>query len=218
MSMYGVLKWVFKGTMYGAATVAAIAGAWPVAAVFGAAGVFSFRKKREKPSPAPAQAPPAAPAEEPVPASADDTLAWIDSLTPDEFEAFWCSLIPCAERVGGPRDMGADILQRDPATGEVEAVWQCKHYGPQHPVGPKAVMEVHAARTYYRAQDAYVVTTGDFTPAARELADECEVVLMHRGTIRAMLERRQEVPIFLPKRARTRASEAGRIATDQFPR
>src|SRR4051794_5402514 len=55
-------------------------------------------------------------------------------------------------------------------------VIQCKLY--QSPVGNKAVQEAHAARSRYAADIAAVVTSRDFTPAARRLSATTGVLLV----------------------------------------
>ena len=52
---------------------------------------------------------------------------------------------------------------------------QAKRYA--KPVGVKAVQEVAAARSFYGASGAAVITNGAFTPAARRLAASCRVEL-----------------------------------------
>jgi restriction system protein len=54
---------------------------------------------------------------------------------------------------------------------------QCKRLA--RPVGNKAVQEVVAARTYYDTDLAAVVSTGDYTEAARRLARRNDVHLLH---------------------------------------
>jgi restriction system protein len=59
----------------------------------------------------------------------------------------------------------------------MSVVLQCKLYA--RPVGNKAVQEVAAARTYYDAGFAAVVSNADYTEAARRLARRNEVLLLH---------------------------------------
>ncbi len=70
-------------------------------------------------------------------------------------------------------DYGADIIAVDPK-GKKIAV-QCKHY--KSNVGISAIQEIHAARDYYGTDLAAVVTTAQFTDAAKKLAAKNSVLL-----------------------------------------
>ena len=71
-------------------------------------------------------------------------------------------------------DQGADIIAEK---GGMSVVLQCKLYA--RPVGNKAVQEVAAARTFYDAGFAAVVSNADYTEAARRLARRNEILLLH---------------------------------------
>ena len=58
---------------------------------------------------------------------------------------------------------------------------QCKYY--THPVGNKAVQEVIAAKGFYDAWGAIVVTNSDYTKSARQLAESHGVILLHDSQI-----------------------------------
>ena len=75
-------------------------------------------------------------------------------------------------------DQGADIVIN---SDELTAVVQCKLYS--QPVGNGAVQEVIAAREYYQAPIAIVVSNATFTTSARQLAAIANVVLMHHNEI-----------------------------------
>lgn len=62
-------------------------------------------------------------------------------------------------------DQGADIIAE---RADIVLVAQCKLYS--SPIGNKAVQEVIAARTFYAASVAIVVSNAPYTPAARQLA------------------------------------------------
>jgi Restriction endonuclease len=62
------------------------------------------------------------------------------------------------------------------------AIIQAKFYKP--PVGNVAVQEVHAAKTHYGADQAWVVTNSRFTRSARELATTTDVRLLDGSTFR----------------------------------
>lgn len=75
-------------------------------------------------------------------------------------------------------DQGADIvLKYHGLTGVV----QCKLYG--QPVGNGAVQEVIAAREYYQASIAIVISNAAYTTAARQLAATANVALLHHDNI-----------------------------------
>ncbi len=56
-------------------------------------------------------------------------------------------------------------------------VIQCKKHA--QPVGNKAVQEVTAARIYFDAHRAAVVSNASYTPAARALSEKTGVLLLH---------------------------------------
>jgi HJR/Mrr/RecB family endonuclease len=69
-------------------------------------------------------------------------------------------------------------------------VLQCKLYS--NPVGNKAVQEAHAARGFYEAKWAIVVSNRTYTPSARELAHSLGVVLVHHDELATLHERLEE--------------------------
>ena len=54
---------------------------------------------------------------------------------------------------------------------------QCKYYS--KPVGNKAVQEVSAGQVYYKADYAAVVSNNTYTKSARQLAQNCNVLLLN---------------------------------------
>ncbi len=108
--------------------------------------------------------------------------AVLDEITGEEFEVIVMSWL---------RELGAEGAHMTPRTGDQGAdivfvygtrrvAVQCKRYSGS--VGNDAVQEAHAARTFYGCTDAWVVTTGTFTPSARALAQRTHVVLVERAT------------------------------------
>jgi len=69
-------------------------------------------------------------------------------------------------------DFGADILAEHK---RVKYVVQCKYYSA--PVGVHAIMECIAAKVHYLAHVGVVATNSTFTPAAKNLADENQILL-----------------------------------------
>ncbi|MCM3118431.1 restriction endonuclease [Neobacillus sp. MER 74] len=60
-------------------------------------------------------------------------------------------------------------------------VVQAKRYSKD--VGIKAVQEVMGAKSYYKADEAWVVSNSYFTKAAKELAQKGNVILVDRDTL-----------------------------------
>jgi len=83
-----------------------------------------------------------------------------------------------AHATSGSGDQGADVIAK---LGGITHVIQAKLYS--QPVGNKAVQEVAAAKGYYDADYAYVVTNNSYTKSAKELANSLEVVLLHHDQI-----------------------------------
>jgi restriction system protein len=80
------------------------------------------------------------------------------------------------------RDYGADlILEREDYRWVVQAKCQAK------PVGNKAVQEVAAARSYYKADYSMVVANRDFTPGALDQARASAVELVNRDRLLELL-------------------------------
>src|SRR5690625_5763781 len=73
-------------------------------------------------------------------------------------------------------DYGADVVLK----GKNKIVIQAKRYGYKNNVSMDAVREVFAARSYYKADEAWVITNSFFTKQAKELAKACGVKLLNR--------------------------------------
>ena len=98
-------------------------------------------------------------------------------LDPIAFEHYCATLLRKtgwkARTTVGSGDQGADVIAE--LDGEILVV-QCKRYS--RAVGNKAVQEAAAARSFYDADYAAVVTTSSFTPGAMKLAKASEVSLL----------------------------------------
>jgi hypothetical protein len=114
------------------------------------------------------------------------TVKDFDAMSGVEFEQW---LITAIKEVGivtvlptkRTGDQGADIIvQHDGIT----IVIQAKCY--QHSVGNDAIQQVHAAKTHYRADQAWAVTNAQFTQAARRLAKSTGVQLVDGSRIYAI--------------------------------
>lgn len=75
-------------------------------------------------------------------------------------------------------DYGGDLLLKKDG---VKFVVQAKRYSKD--VGIKAVQEVIGAKSYYSADEAWVVSNSYFTKAARDLADKSDVRLVDRDRL-----------------------------------
>jgi restriction system protein len=106
----------------------------------------------------------------------------IDSMDGIQFEYYLKELYLSrgygVEVTSASGDYGADlVLKKD---GK-KIVAQAKRYSKD--VGIKAVQEVMGAKSYYRADEAWVVTNSFFTRAARELAQKGSVRLVDRDEL-----------------------------------
>lgn len=133
-------------------------------------------------------------------------LAQAEMFTWESWEEFESSLCALFSRKGyrtrlspNGNDFGADlVLEKD----SVRTVVQAKHWRTRD-VGVKAVQEVSAAKAYYRASEAIVVTTSRFTQQARDLARVNMVELWDRDRLAAEIGSRSSP---------TRAASDGQMA------
>lgn len=106
----------------------------------------------------------------------------VDKMTGVQFEEFLKALYKRRGYVvkGTPvsGDFGADLLLEKE---NVRIVVQAKRY--KSNVGIKAVQEVMSAKTYYNAQQAWVVTNSQYTDAAKKLALKCDVRMIARNEL-----------------------------------
>lgn len=76
----------------------------------------------------------------------------------------------CTKKTG---DQGADVVAKK---SNFTIVVQCKRYS--KPVGNKAVQEAYAAKSYYNADRAIVVTNNAYTKPAMQLAQNLGILLI----------------------------------------
>lgn len=104
------------------------------------------------------------------------------TLTGVEYEQYCASLLAaCGWRVQPTPvtgDHGADIIAEKDGT---RLAVQCKLY--THPVGNKAVQEVHSARSLYHCDRACVVASGGFTKQAQREAHAHSIELLHHSKL-----------------------------------
>jgi len=108
----------------------------------------------------------------------------LDSLTGVEFERYLMKLLKehgfdDVRTTVATGDQGADLVAR--LNGRTIVI-QAKRY--QGSVGNRAVQEVAGAVRYYRADEAWVITSGTFTPSAKELAQANDVKLIDGYALR----------------------------------
>jgi len=114
----------------------------------------------------------------------------VDELDGIEFEHFCARVL---KRSGfrsvhvtkSSGDFGADITALDTEGGSW--VFQCKRYSSN--IGNAPIQEVSAARLHYNAQFAAVITNQHFTDAARQLAEENDILLIEREKLFRMNKR-----------------------------
>ena len=109
-------------------------------------------------------------------------VAELDKLDGIEFEEFLAGLFSVqgyeAELTASSGDYGADLLL---SKGSQRIAVQAKRYIGS--VGVAAVQEALSGKIYYHCTDAWVVTTGNFTVNALELASKSGVRMITRSEL-----------------------------------
>jgi restriction system protein len=123
------------------------------------------------------------------------------ALTPAEFEEAIARLLRergyrDVRRVGGPGDVGVDVLCRDPM-GLPVAV-QCKRYGLGTPVRSRDIQGFLGVMRHHRAAAGIVVTTSTFTQNARALAEAHSLRLIDRPELSGLIDDHVRNPPSLP--------------------
>lgn len=114
------------------------------------------------------------------PEDIEETYNFLENASPDPYE-FEGNCKKILEKAGWegrttPKsgDQGVDVIAKK---DDILIVVQCKFY--TQPVGNKAVQEISAGKTYYKADYAVVVTNNSYTKSARQLAKSCGVILLN---------------------------------------
>lgn len=112
----------------------------------------------------------------------------IDRMDKTEFEIFIKMLfanIDFTARSVKPAEsgLGADFFLE----GETKAVLKLVPSGANTRVGLKAVQEIHAARTFFDAQEAWLITNTVFTEKAKMLGEKCGVKLIDRFLLQKLI-------------------------------
>ncbi|WP_429804374.1 restriction endonuclease [Cytobacillus horneckiae] len=82
-------------------------------------------------------------------------------------------------------DFGADLILK----GRNKIVIQAKRYGMKNKVSIGAIQEIFAAKAYYKADEAWVITNSQFTKPAKSLAEPCGVKLLDRYDLQAFINK-----------------------------
>ncbi|SDZ40910.1 restriction endonuclease [Bacillus sp. 166amftsu] len=82
-------------------------------------------------------------------------------------------------------DYGVDVVLK----GKNRIVIQAKRYGIKNRVGIRAVQEVYTGKTYYKADEAWIVTNSYYTKQAKELAEACHVKLIDRVELQKLINK-----------------------------
>ncbi|PDZ08043.1 restriction endonuclease [Bacillus pseudomycoides] len=68
-------------------------------------------------------------------------------------------------------------------------VIQAKIYGVKNRVGIRVVQEIYAAKAYYKAHEAWVVTNSVYTKQAKGLGEACHVKLIDRIELQKLINK-----------------------------
>ncbi|MGD0960801.1 MAG: restriction endonuclease [Methylomonas sp.] len=105
-----------------------------------------------------------------------------EDCTPIEYEHLCANYLKIAgweaNTTSVTGDQGADIIALKQGS---KVVIQCKKYS--QPVGNKAVQEAHAAKSFYEADKAIVVSNASYTTSAKQIAGKLGVLLLHHDDL-----------------------------------
>lgn len=109
------------------------------------------------------------------------------TMNPFDYEEYCAKLLRKvgweAQATVASGDQGADVIA---TKNGVKVILQCKLYS--KPVNNKAVQEINAAKTYYHADYAAVVSNADYTVSARQLASSTKVALLHHDELQSYVK------------------------------
>ncbi len=115
------------------------------------------------------------------------------ALTPVEFERAVAHLLQDlgyreVRHSGGPGDLAADITCRD-SRGRTVIV-QCKRYAPGARIGSRDIQSfIGMLSVHHHADRGIFVTTSEFTPPAKKLANEHDVELIDAARLKELVAR-----------------------------
>lgn len=113
--------------------------------------------------------------------SSHASIEYFTTLSPERFEHEIAAMLRRSgwsqvRWIGGTGDNGADVIGID-SHGR-RTVVQCKRYAPNGRVGSPVIQTTIGALAIYRCDRALVITTGGYTPAAIDLAEQMDVQLV----------------------------------------
>lgn len=123
----------------------------------------------------------------PEPIVQEPQLPVYDTMEGHAFEYYCADLLRKdgfnnVEVTQGSGDQGIDILAEK---GGIKYGIQCKCYS--NNIGNSAVQQAFAGKTYYHCHVAAVLTNRYFTPSAKHLAEESQVLLWDRDTLEKLV-------------------------------
>ncbi|WP_247010817.1 restriction endonuclease [Halorientalis litorea] len=120
-------------------------------------------------------------------------------MDPYAFEEFvadvWEHLGWHTRVVGEPGDQGIDVIATD---GEDKQLIQAKRYGPNTTVGSPEVQQYASLRLQEEnVNQVTIVTTGEFSRQAEELAPDLDVILVDGENLLGILEELEAFEVFV---------------------
>lgn len=113
----------------------------------------------------------------------------VDAMDGEEFERFCVYLLrrngfKHLQTTKASGDQGIDIIgkKKKKVVG-----FQCKRYEAQ--VGNKAVQEAYSGHSFYQCDEAAVITNSEFSDAAKQLAEQLDVMLIDRPRLKRLMRR-----------------------------
>lgn len=114
--------------------------------------------------------------------SEESTSEYSDKISPEDYEHFCAEILNKAgwatTVTKSSGDQGIDIVANKEG---FRLAIQCKKYS--KPVGNKAVQEAYSGGAFYEADECAVVAPIEYTPAARDLARNLGVHLLHHDDL-----------------------------------
>ena len=122
----------------------------------------------------------------------------LQQMDPEAFEVFvsdvWEYLGWQTRVVGKPGDRGIDVVAVD---GDEKQLIQAKRYGPSTTVGSPEVQQYASLRLQEdNVNQVTIVTTGEFSQQAHELAPELDVILVNGEHLIAMIDELEAFAVF----------------------
>ena len=131
--------------------------------------------------------------------SRDYLRSRLQQMDPYDFEQFvadvWTHLGWSTRVVGKPGDRGIDVIATDE---DSKQLIQAKRYGPNTTVGSPEVQQYASLRLQEDAVDTVtIVTTGEFSRQAEDLAPDLDVVLVDGEDLLGVLDELEAYEVFV---------------------